>query len=121
MNKFIELAISIAELSTKYPQVGCVITKKKKIISIGHNLTKSHPLQKRLTPLRFNDEFLDSCKCEQHAEFSAINKVKNKKMLEGCAIYIARIDKEGNTKLAHPCPACYSLIIKYKIKKIIYT
>jgi deoxycytidylate deaminase len=117
----LDLAIQIASLSSKYPRVGCVITRKGKVISLSHNLTKSHPLQKQLTHLRFDDEFLDSCKAEQHAEFAAINQVKNKSLLKGASIYIARIDVKGELKPAHPCPACYHLITKYGIKKIHFT
>lgn len=120
MNK-LELAIQVASLSSKYPRVGCVITRKGKVISVSHNLTKSHPLQKQLTHLRFNDEFLDSCKAEQHAEFAAINQVKNKSLLKNASIYIARIDVKGDLKPAYPCPACYHLITKYGIKKIHFT
>jgi deoxycytidylate deaminase len=115
------LAIQIASLSSKKPRVGCVIVRKRKVISVGCNLTKSHPLQKKLTPLRFNDEFLDKCKAEQHAEFNAIISVKNKDLLKGASIFIARLDSKGDTLPGFPCPACYYLITKYGIKNIFYT
>jgi len=121
MDKHLDLAVQIAKLSLKKPRVGCVIVKKRKVISVSCNLTKSHPLQKKLTHLRFNDEFLDKCKSEQHAEFSAIISIKNKDILKGASIYIARLDSQDNTLPGFPCPACYYLITKYGIKKIFYT
>jgi deoxycytidylate deaminase len=121
MGKHLDLAIQVAQLSQKKPRVGCVIVKKRKVISLSCNLTKSHPLQKKLTILRFDDEFLDKCKSEQHAEFAAIISIKNKDILKGASIYIARLDSEGNTLPGFPCPACYHLITKYGIKNIFYT
>jgi deoxycytidylate deaminase len=115
---YLELATETAKDSTKYPRCGCVIVGKK-ILSIAHNLEKSHPIQAELNFYRFGHD--DNCKHSLHAEINAILKVKDKTKLVGASIYIARIDSWGKLKDAFPCKACLRLIKKSGIKKIIYT
>lgn len=115
---YLKLAIETSKDSSKYPRCGCVIVSKQ-ILSIAHNLEKSHPIQAELNYYRFGHD--DNCQHHIHAEINAIVKVKDKKKLKGAAIYIARIDRWGNLKDAFPCKACLKLIHKYGIKKIIYT
>ena len=65
-----------------------------------------------------------SKKYSTHAEISAINKVKNKKQLSECEMYIVRIgpDKLNNMlKYSKPCINCQNYINKYNIKKIYYS
>lgn len=117
--KYLELAKKLAETSTKYPRVGCLIVKKKRVVSMGVNTCKSHPLQKRLNHLRFEDKWFDTCKHERHAEFNAV--LAANESLEGSSIYIARLNKDGLEMPSMPCKACLELIRKHNIKKIIFT
>lgn len=114
--KGLNIATSLAWQSVKHPRVGCVIMRKKKVLSVGTNINKSHPLQKRLNPLRFGED--DICTHTQHAEFVAINSVKNKTKLNGCTIYISRLSKKGELLPAQPCNACSYLIKKYNLKVV---
>ncbi len=115
MNHF-QQAYNLALLSEKYPRVGCVIVRKKKTLSFSHNINKSHPLQKELNYLRFNDKYFDTCSHSQHAEFVAIQSVKNKSLLEGSKIFIVRLDSKGKIMPSNPCKACQNLIDKYGIE-----
>lgn len=111
-----DFAYKLATLSTKYPRVGCVIVKKKRVLSFAHNIAKSHPFQKQLNLFRFNDNYFDTCKHEQHAEFVAINSIRDKSQLIGSKIIIVRIDRKDNIMPSNPCSACRQLITQYKIK-----
>jgi len=95
---FMNLAINLASkrkgLTGLNPSVGCLIVKNNKILSFGQTGFNGTP----------------------HAEFEAIKKC-NKKDLKGSSIYITM----------EPCthygktPPCTNLIIKSKIKKVIYS
>ena len=95
---FMNLAISLANnrkgLTGLNPSVGCVIVKNNKIISYGQTGFTGRP----------------------HAEYEAIKKCK-KKDLKDSSIYISM----------EPCthygktPPCTNLIIKSKIKKVLYS
>ena len=95
---FMGIAMNLARerigLTGLNPSVGCVIVKNNKILSFGQTGFKGRP----------------------HAEYEAIKKCK-KNELKGSSIYITM----------EPCthygktPPCTNLIIKSKIKKVIYS
>ena len=99
LNKyFMSIAMNLATerngLTGLNPSVGCLIVKNNKILSFGQTGFNGRP----------------------HAEFEAIKKCK-KKDLKGSSIYITM----------EPCthygktPPCTNLIIKSKIKEVIYS
>ncbi len=94
--KFMKLALSIARqndgLTGQNPSVGCVITNDNKIISIGSTSVKGRP----------------------HAEFNALNGLKQN--LNNSTLYVTMepCDHFGKT------PPCTNLIIKKKIKRVVY-
>ena len=93
MNLAFNLARARSGLTGKNPPVGCVIVKNNEIISIGQTGLNGTP----------------------HAEFNAIKSCN--KNLKGSTIYVS----------LEPCthygktPPCSNLIIKSKIKKIIFS
>ena len=93
MNLAFNLARARSGLTGKNPPVGCVIVKNDEIISIGQTGLNGIP----------------------HAEFNAIKSCN--KNLKGSTIYVS----------LEPCthygktPPCSNLIIKSKIKKIIFS
>ena len=93
MNLAFNLARDRSGLTGKNPPVGCVIVKNDEIISIGQTGLKGRP----------------------HAEFNAIKSCK--KNLKGSTLYVS----------LEPCthygktPPCANLIIKSKIKKVIFS
>ena len=93
MNLAFKLARDRAGLTGENPPVGCVIVKNDEIISIGQTGLMGRP----------------------HAEYSAIKS--SKKNLKGSTIYVS----------LEPCthygktPPCSNLIIKSKIKKVIFS
>jgi dCMP deaminase len=89
-------------------QIGAVIYRGNKVISVGFNKVKSHP------KLANEDRFYSL-----HAEMSAI--INAKQELKGCSIYVYREFKEGGYALAKPCNRCMATIIESGITKIFFT
>lgn len=105
--------------SKRYSITAIVTSSCGRTKSIGRNsYTKTHPLQKR-----YADMERSGSKQYLHAEVSAICK-----FISSCgygtkpyAIYVARVDSRGNTKLAKPCRICERAIKEAGIKEIHYT
>ena len=118
--KFFEVAKAVSKTS-EYPRVkiGCCIVKKNKILAVGVNLLKSHPIQKVFNEFRG----LDTNKIHNniHAELDAILKVRHREDLEGADIYIYREDVEGKKRICKPCSACKNLLKLYKLRTVYYT
>lgn len=95
--KFMSLAINLAKknigLTGKNPSVGCVITNNNEIIATGTTQEGGRP----------------------HAEIVAIDKIKDKKILKNCSIYITLEPcfKENNVD------GCCNYIIKHQIPRVI--
>lgn len=107
MKKF-RLAKLISKHSTYNPQIGAVIYKGNKAISVGFNKKKSHPV------FANEDRFYSL-----HAEMGAI--INAKQDLTGCSIYVYREYKDGSPALAKPCHLCMPSIIEAGITKIYYS
>lgn len=106
-SRFVGLALVESARSTyQRVQIGAVIARGSSLISAGANLAASHPLQKR-----YND---CAGRCAPahnlHAELHAIVRAKGES-LNGCHIYVARLDRRGMWADCRPCPAC-SLAIR---------
>lgn len=110
-------AVSKTSDFTRY-HLGAVIANGAEILAAACNQMKSHPLQKKYNRVRgevaINWTHL-------HAEIAALNKVKNKKLLNGATIYISRKTKHGQSALARPCKGCMQALNDYGVKKIVYT
>ena len=118
--KFFDVAKSVAKTS-EYPRIkiGCCIVKRNKILAVGVNLLKSHPVQKRFNKYRGIDT--NRIHNNIHAELDAVIKVANKEDLCGSDIYLYREDMFGVKKISKPCPACTRILKLYGIKNIYYT
>ncbi len=96
-NRFISYALNLAQknlgLTAPNPVVGCIITKDEKIISSGVTAAGGRP----------------------HAEKIAIEKVLDKKILEGATIYVTL---EPCSHFGQTAP-CADEIIKNKFKKVV--
>ena len=100
------LAAKASKESPMRFQMGAVIIKKGKILSVGNNSYKTHP------------KYGSGKYCYLHAEGAAIyNAIINRKDLCGAEIYVYR--RYG--RISKPCKYCLELIKSVGIKKIIYT
>lgn len=111
---FMELAINLAKRSHCIrAQVGAVLTKDTRIISIGYN---GPPAGTHNCDLDFPEtgcprDSKGSCSLALHAEQNAILYAsKNGSTVEGATIYVT----------LSPCISCARIIYTMKIKKVIY-
>ena len=99
------------------------IIYKSKIISIGNNYKKTHPLNLKNPKfsLKTGEDFSDQkyiC-----SELNAIKKFKNTTNINTnkCIMVNLRYDRNGNLAFSKPCMSCESLLKKYSFKKVIWT
>lgn len=101
------LARRVSKLSDFRIKVGCVISRNRTVISIGHNKTKynklwCHPLKKL------------------HAEAVAL-KLAGRDDLSGCTVYVYRESKNGTPRMSKPCEDCEKLLRERKVKRVVYS
>lgn len=106
--KFFELAKKLASKSDhSQHRLGCVISKKNRIVSIGWNKLKTHSK----SPHKFKSI---------HAEFSAILGIDPEE-LKGSDIYIYRQRRNGVPANSFPCESCFNMLQSICVKNIYYT
>lgn len=94
-----------------------IVTKRKKIISVGYNsYTKTHTMQARCA-FHSGD---DKNKIYLHAEIAAIITAKNKRQ-QPDSITVVRLLKNGKTGMAAPCKTCAKAIKDAGIKYVSHT
>jgi len=71
------------------------------------------------------NSYNNKCVCySTHAEIDVIQKTirtLNDTALNGCVIAVVRFGKDGSLKNSRPCNHCLNTMIKYRIKKIMYS
>lgn len=120
---FINMAYLMAEdaLPIGDTRMACVLTFKNKIVSIGTNQNKKHPMATKYTKNKYA--------IYPHAEIIAIHKaskILDLKDFKKVTLYVARAKKPKRGDpfvwgLAKPCPSCKEAINSFGIKKIVYT
>lgn len=99
------------------------ILNKRRIVSIGVNQKKTHPinLKNRKVSSTTGEDFSD----QKHtcSEFSAIIKLKNLTNIDTkkCILVNLRYDRNKRIALASPCMSCISLLKYHEFKKVIWT
>jgi len=112
MNKrIIDTAILEARKSTYEHRIGCVIFKKSKIISFGHNYAQKK--RKRLNPK------YQKWEGSVHAEVDAIINAKTN--LKGCNLFVVRINRKDEFRLSKPCLECQKYMNHVGIKNVFYS
>jgi deoxycytidylate deaminase len=125
INKYLAFAKSVSQSSDfcenkTSRHTGCVIIHKNRVISVGCNTSKEHPLQKKYNKRRgFNT---DICKNSLHAEMYALIKADGIDVdWSKVTVFVYRELANGKCALARPCRACMKAIIDRGIKHICYT
>lgn len=125
---YIQKCLNLAYKSNLTQKHGCVVVRKKKIISCGYNFKIHHQNTFNTFLVNNNNNNYDD-KTESfsvHAEISTLKKVK-KQDLTGCELYVVRLgpkskfSEESNLKYSHPCKVCRSYIEDCGIKKVYYS
>ena len=100
-------AIKIAYTSTERQRHGCVIVKGGRVISVGVNTFRNHPLF--VSDPNRNSSY--------HAEINAMRGVE----VKGATVYVARISRNDSPVLSAPCIFCMHSIMKAGAKRIVWT
>jgi dCMP deaminase len=111
---FMDLAVNLAQRSHCIKaQVGAVLTKDTRIISIGYNgpPAGTHNCDEEFPETGCERDSKGSCSLALHAEQNAILYAsKNGMSVEGATIYVT----------LSPCIACARIIFSMKIKKVFF-
>lgn len=111
---FMELAVNLSKRSHCIKaQVGAVLTKDTRIISIGYNGPPSgtHNCDEEFPGVGCPRDSKGSCSLALHAEQNAIlYAAKNGAVVEGATIFVT----------LSPCIACARIIFSMKIAKVVF-
>lgn len=125
-NKFFKKAKQIAGMSD-FPKVhiGCIAVYNGRIIGVGWNTEKTHPIQKYYNRYRNADEKDNKgiyFKPKLHAEINCINSIKHMDIqFNKVKLYIYRKRSSNPTGMCRPCSSCLAAIKDMGIKNIYYT
>ena len=118
-DRYFKLAKNVSELSDfKRYQLGCVCIYKNKVLSVGFNSNKTHPIQAKYNKERFTEDTPHKRHAEVHALSSLIDSDVDFSKID---IYVFRCFKNGQLAMARPCKSCMKLIQDLGIKRIHYT
>lgn len=110
-------AVALAKANpTDLNKMAAIIAKRKRVLGVGLNSRRSHPLQKIFSR--------SDVKIALHAEISAIIDALKKfdeSDLSGATIFVARVLKNGRRGIAKPCPICEKALRAYGIDTVYYT
>lgn len=118
--KYIDETLQLARAGARVggARLGAMLVIGNRVVSMGQNLYKSHPLQKRFGK---NEEAI-----YQHAEINClINFLRNNSVsdLGKATLYVARVVGEDMDLVgeAKPCLGCMKAIDHYGIRKVVHT
>lgn len=125
MNKKLisKLIILYDDIYTERPyrlKMVCFIVYKGKILSWGVNSDKTSTAQHYWrTKTKGTENYIYD---KRHAEVDAINKLPHDfKDFKKAELFIVSKKKDGNFRLAKPCPICQTMLATYNFKAIYYT
>jgi tRNA(Arg) A34 adenosine deaminase TadA len=104
------------ENPTDLNKMAAIISKRKRVLGIGFNSRKTHPLQRR-----FSDHDLKVC---IHAEIDALrDALRNydEEAIRGAEIFVARVLKNGSPATAKPCKTCQVALDTFGIAAVYWT
>jgi len=109
--KFVKIGLDLAIAAHRdkdcYYQLCALIVKKRRVISVGYNNPKTHPMA--LTKMQ-----------QLHAEMDAIVGC-TRESLRGAEMIVVRARRDKQTGKAKPCAACETLIRSVGLKRVYYT
>lgn len=95
-----------------YYLIAATLDKKGRIIAIGENSIKTHPIMEH-----YSKKMRIKHKIHLHAEISALVKSYQKSH----SILVIRVNRSGNLAMAKPCPICQAAIDDAHIKHVYYS
>lgn len=122
--KYFEKARQIACISDYCKiHIGCVAVYQGRIIGLGCNCNKTHPMQKYYNKFRNpKGEKNITPLPKLHAEINCLNQLKHLDInFSKVKLYIYRIRNDQPFGIARPCPSCMAAIKDIGIQYIYYT
>jgi deoxycytidylate deaminase len=110
---FLALAVSLAGTSQCRNKHGAVIVRGGSVLATGINKSRNHPEV-------LSDEHVKG-EASTHAEVDAIRHLSPHNDYNGAVAYIARVNRQGQTRMSRPCDACYLALQELGIKRIVFT
>lgn len=102
-------------------KLGAVMMLGNKVLSVGYNITKTHPIQKLYNLERGYDPNVKN-NGQIHAEMMCLINTKYLNVdWSRVSMYIYREHKDHTTALSKPCPACEKAIRERGINQVYYT
>jgi deoxycytidylate deaminase len=109
--RFVKAGLELAQAAHRdrdcYYQLCALVVKRNRVISVGYNNPKTHPLAN--TKMR-----------QLHAEMDAIIGC-TKAELDGAEIVVVRARRDGKVGMAKPCRACDDFIRRVGLRRVYYT
>ncbi len=102
-------------------KLGAIMMLGNKVLAVGYNITKTHPIQKKYNIERgYNPDVKNNGQI--HAEMMCLINTKYLDVdWSRVSLYIYREHKDHTTAVAKPCPACEKAIRERGINQVYYT
>lgn len=102
-------------------KLGAVMMLGNKVLAVGYNITKTHPIQKKYNIERGYDPDVKN-NGQIHAEMMCLINTKYLDVdWSRVSLYIYREHKDHTTAIAKPCPACEKAIRERGINQVYFT
>lgn len=111
MNRYFLLAKKVALLSNHKFRMGAVLVHRHKVVSIGNNNYKTHPLQ--------INHHTGSIGSSVHAELNCLLNA-HPEHKRNADIYIVRLLSNNELGKSKPCRNCSRLLINEEIRRVVY-
>jgi deoxycytidylate deaminase len=109
--RFVKVGLDLATAAHRdkdcYYQLCALVVKKRRVLSVGYNNPKTHPLAK--TKMR-----------QLHAEMDAIIRC-TPEQLDGAELIVVRARRDGTSGMAKPCSACQMMIRQLGLRRVYHT
>lgn len=112
-----------ASMLSDFPthKLGAVMMLGNKVLAVGYNITKTHPIQKKYNIERGYDPDVKN-NGQIHAEMMCLINTKYLDVdWSRVSLYIYREHKDHTTAIAKPCPACEKAIRERGINQVYFT
>jgi len=107
-HQWLDLAAKIAMDSTCRMKHGAVIVRGSSVLAVGTNKFRNHPATIK-----------DYQHCSVHAEVVALRRIGSQ--ASHTDLYVARVSRDGGHRLSRPCGACWTVLVRAGVHRVVYT
>lgn len=118
--KYFDVARAMARTS-KHPRfsVGAALVSGGQVISVGVNMEKTHPMQKKYNKYRnFSKPLHHNLHAEMDAIIQGLQQLEDTKNVK---VFVYRETKDGEKAMARPCPACMAALKDHGVFELYYS